>query len=98
MWIGDHTYTHPHLPQIGEPAAFKEIAKTQQTISRITGRTPILFRPPYGEVDDQAADERRPKLLEVLWTVDSQDRNGASTDEIVQAASTLQPGGITGAR
>ena len=67
----------------------------QQTIRRITGRTPTLFRPPYGEVDEQVrADERRLGLLEVLWTVDSQDWNGAGTDEIVQAASTLQPGGI----
>ena len=95
MWIGNHTYTHPHLPQIGEPAGYQEIATTQRTIRRITGRTPTLFRPPYGEVDEQVrADERRLGLLEVLWTVDSQDWNGAGTDEIVQAASTLQPGGI----
>jgi peptidoglycan/xylan/chitin deacetylase (PgdA/CDA1 family) len=33
-------------------------------------------------------------LTEVLWTVDSRDWAGASTDEIVQAASRLQPGGI----
>ncbi len=23
MWIGNHTYSHPHLTQIGEPAAFQ---------------------------------------------------------------------------
>jgi peptidoglycan/xylan/chitin deacetylase (PgdA/CDA1 family) len=30
MWIGNHTVTHPHLTQIGEPAAFEEIAQTQE--------------------------------------------------------------------
>lgn len=95
MWIGNHTDTHPHLPQLGEPDAFKEILGTQVTLHRITGRWPTLFRPPYGEVDDQVrADEARLRVLEVLWTVDSRDWAGASTDEIVAAARTLQPGGI----
>src|SRR4051794_5464674 len=26
MWVGNHTFTHPHLTQIGEPQAFEEIA------------------------------------------------------------------------
>jgi peptidoglycan/xylan/chitin deacetylase (PgdA/CDA1 family) len=95
MWIGNHTETHPHLTQIGEPAAFDELAGTQRTLRQVTGRRPVLFRPPFGETDDQVrADERRLGLLEVLWTVDSRDWAGASTEEIVAAAHTLQPGGI----
>jgi peptidoglycan/xylan/chitin deacetylase (PgdA/CDA1 family) len=95
MWIGSHTFTHPHLTQIGEPAAYEEIASAQRAIWQITGRLPTLFRPPYGETDDQVrADEASLGLTEVLWTVDSRDWAGASTDEIVQAASRLQPGGI----
>lgn len=95
MWIGNHTNTHPHLPDLGEPAAFKEILGTQLTLRRITGRWPTLFRPPYGETRDQVRrDEARLRVLEVLWTVDSRDWAGASTDEIVAAARTLQPGGI----
>jgi peptidoglycan/xylan/chitin deacetylase (PgdA/CDA1 family) len=95
MWVGNHTFTHPHLTQIGEPAAFQEIASTQWVLRDITGREPTLFRPPYGETNDQVrADESRIGVLEVLWTVDSQDWNGATVDQIVAAAHTLQPGGI----
>jgi peptidoglycan/xylan/chitin deacetylase (PgdA/CDA1 family) len=95
MWIGNHTFSHPHLPQIGEPAAFQEIASTQWVLRDITGREPTLFRPPYGETNDQIrADEARIGLLEVLWTVDSRDWAGATAEEIAAAASTLQPGGI----
>lgn len=95
MWIGNHTNTHPHLPELGEPGAFKEILGTQLSLRRITGRWPTLFRPPYGETNDQVRkDEARLRLLEVLWTVDSRDWAGATTEEIVAAARTLQPGGI----
>jgi len=95
MWVGNHTFTHPHLPQIGEPQAFEEIASTQWVLTDVTHRVPTLFRPPYGETNDQVrADEQRLGLLEVLWTVDSRDWAGASADEIVAAVATLQPGGI----
>jgi peptidoglycan/xylan/chitin deacetylase (PgdA/CDA1 family) len=95
MWVGNHTFSHPHLTQIGEPAAFQEIASTQWVLRDITGREPTLFRPPYGETDDQVrADAERIGLLEVLWTVDSRDWAGTSAEEIAAAARTLQPGGI----
>jgi peptidoglycan/xylan/chitin deacetylase (PgdA/CDA1 family) len=95
MWVGNHTYTHPHLPAIGDPAAFEELASTQFVLQQVTGRVPTLFRPPYGETNELVrADEASLGLLEVLWTVDSRDWAGASTAEIVAAAATLQPGGI----
>jgi peptidoglycan/xylan/chitin deacetylase (PgdA/CDA1 family) len=95
MWIGNHTFTHPHLTQLGEPGAVEEITSTQWVLRDVTRHEPALFRPPFGETDDQVrADEARIGLLEVLWTVDSQDWNGASVDQIVAAAHTLQPGGI----
>ncbi|MGY0055479.1 polysaccharide deacetylase family protein [Streptomyces sp. LZ34] len=95
MWIANHTSTHPHLTQIGEPAAYNEIATAQSTIQRITGQTPTLFRPPYGETNAQVkSDEARLGLTEVLWSVDSQDWNGASTQQIVQAAATMRAGSI----
>ncbi|MEU5029655.1 polysaccharide deacetylase family protein [Streptomyces milbemycinicus] len=95
MWIANHTATHAHLTQIGEPAAYNEIATAQNTIKRITGQSPTLFRPPYGETNAQVkADAARLGLTEVLWSVDSQDWNGASTQQIVQAAATMRAGSI----
>src|SRR3954451_23698429 len=95
MWVGNHTFTHPHLPQIAAAQAFEEIASTQWILADVTHRVPTLFRPPYGETNDQVrALEQRLGLLEVLWTVDSRDWAGASSDEIVAAAATLEAGGI----
>jgi peptidoglycan/xylan/chitin deacetylase (PgdA/CDA1 family) len=95
MPIGNHTFSHPHLTQIGEAAAFQEIASTQWVLRDVTGREPTLFRPPYGETDDQVrAAAARIGLLEVLWTVDSRDWAGVTAAEIAAAARTLEPGGI----
>jgi peptidoglycan/xylan/chitin deacetylase (PgdA/CDA1 family) len=95
MWIGNHSYTHPHLTGLGEPAAFEEIARAQRVLRQINGRAPLLFRPPYGETDaGVSAAAARLGLREVLWTVDTRDWAGASTAEIVAAAETVQPGGI----
>ena len=92
MWIGNHTFTHPHLPQVGEPGIFMEIASTQWVLRNLTGREPKLFRPPYGETNAQVrADLQRIGLLEVLWTVDSRDWAGATAEQIAAAARTLQP-------
>jgi peptidoglycan/xylan/chitin deacetylase (PgdA/CDA1 family) len=95
MWIANHSFTHPHLPQIDKPTAYQEIACTQQAIRQITGCSPTLFRPPYGDTNDRVrADGVSLGLTEVLWTVDSRDWDGASTTEIAATAAAVQPGGI----
>src|SRR4051812_5018468 len=64
MWIGNHTFTHPHLPQLGEPDTFEEISGTQTVLQDLTGEEPTLFRPPYGETDEHVrADLQRIGLL-----------------------------------
>ncbi|HEU5109641.1 MAG TPA: polysaccharide deacetylase family protein [Micromonosporaceae bacterium] len=95
MWIGNHTYTHPYLTQLAEPAVVGEIARTQDTIHAITGQEPGLFRPPYGDTDARVrtlAGEQG--LAEVLWTVDTRDWAGAGAADIVDAAATLTDGDI----
>ncbi|TDC76933.1 polysaccharide deacetylase family protein [Streptomyces hainanensis] len=96
MWIGNHTWTHPHLTQIGQAAVQDEISRTQNLLRQATGQTPTLFRPPYGETNAQVRDTARQLGItgEVLWNVDSRDWAGASTAQIVQAAATLRSGDI----
>jgi peptidoglycan/xylan/chitin deacetylase (PgdA/CDA1 family) len=94
-WVGTHTITHPHLPQLDDQTIYDEIAGAQFILKGITGRFPTLFREPFGEVNDTIrADLKSLGLTEVLWTVDSRDWAGATVDEIVAASDTLQPGGI----
>jgi len=95
MWVGNHSYTHPHLTQQSQATIDSEISRTQQAIANAGGGTPKLFRPPYGETNATVkAVEAKYGLTEVLWQVDSQDWNNASTDAIVQAAGRLTNGQV----
>lgn len=95
MWVGNHSYTHPHLTQLGQAQIDSEISRTQQAIANAGGGTPKLFRPPYGETNATLKSvEAKYGLTEIIWDVDSQDWNGASTDAIVQAAGRLTNGQV----
>ncbi|MFF1278359.1 polysaccharide deacetylase family protein [Streptomyces marokkonensis] len=95
MWVANHSYTHPHMTQLSQSQMDSEIARTQQAIAAAGGGTPKLFRPPYGETNSTLrAVEAKYGLTEVIWDVDSQDWNNASTDAIVQAASRLTDGQV----
>ncbi|NEB05065.1 polysaccharide deacetylase family protein [Streptomyces sp. SID13726] len=95
MWVGNHSYTHPHLTQQSQATIDSEISRTQQAITNAGGGTPRLFRPPYGETNATVkAVEAKYGLTEVLWQVDSQDWNNASTDAIVAAVGRLTNGQV----
>ena len=95
MWVGNHSWTHPHLTQMSQAQMQSELSQTQNAIRSATGTTPRLFRPPYGETNGTLrAVEQSLGLTEVIWDVDSQDWNGASTAAIVQAAGRLTNGQV----
>ncbi len=95
MWVGNHSYTHPHLTQLGAAQIESEISRTQQAIARAGGGTPRLFRPPYGETNSTVLSVlSRYGLTQIIWDVDSQDWNGASVDAIVAATARLTNGQI----
>lgn len=93
MWIANHSYTHPHMLTLTQAQMSSELSRTQSAIQSAGGGTPSLFRPPYGETNatlQSAASALG--LRTVIWDVDSQDWNGASTAQIVQAAGRLTNG------
>lgn len=95
MWVGNHSYTHPHLTQQSQSQMDSEVSRTQQAISAAGGGTPKLFRPPYGETNGTLqAVEAKYGLRQIIWDVDSQDWNNASVDAIVQANARLGNGQI----
>ncbi|MBB6415436.1 polysaccharide deacetylase family protein [Streptomyces sp. AK010] len=95
MWVANHSYTHPHLTRLSQAQIDSEISRTQQAIAGAGGGTPKLFRPPYGETNATVKSvAARYGLAEIIWHVDSQDWNGASTDAIVQSVARLTNGQI----
>ncbi|MFD5803661.1 polysaccharide deacetylase family protein [Streptomyces sp. NPDC127020] len=95
MWVANHSYTHPHMTQLSQAQMDSEISRTQAAIANAGGGTPKLFRPPYGETNATLRSvEAKYGLTEVIWDVDTQDWNNASTDAIVQAVSRLGNGQV----
>jgi peptidoglycan/xylan/chitin deacetylase (PgdA/CDA1 family) len=94
--LGDHSWTHPQLPLLGDAAIDHEMGDTQRTIERFTGQRVRLFRPPYGAHDarvDRTA--RRLGMVQVLWNVDSRDSEGANYAEIARRVLRgIGPGAI----
>lgn len=53
--IGNHTYSHPSLPEITAEECRKELRRTEALILQVTGRKPAVFRPPYVAFNEQVA-------------------------------------------
>ena len=71
MEIGNHSYTHPDFYKMDYDGMAQELDKTNAVIKEATGKSPIIFRAPYGNVTAEAAQQYG--RLSVYWTVDTLD-------------------------
>jgi peptidoglycan/xylan/chitin deacetylase (PgdA/CDA1 family) len=95
MWVGNHTWDHSDMVSLTTAQMDSEISQTQAAIQAGGAPAPKLFRPPYGNTNATLkAEEAKFGLTEVLWDIDTQDWNGATTDAIVAAAAQLQGGQV----
>lgn len=78
--IGNHTYSHPWLTHLNNNEILDEINKTQQAIIEITGYTPKVFRPSYGDINKDL--RKLINLKVVMWNNDSHDWKYKSTKKI----------------
>ncbi len=53
--IAAHSYYHPHMIEKTDERDLRELNRTQVEIRNVTGKTPIYFRPPFGEADERVA-------------------------------------------
>ncbi|UNO39354.1 polysaccharide deacetylase family protein [Streptomyces sp. MST-110588] len=72
--IGNHTWSHPYLPDLTRAELDFQIDATNRAVRRVTGTEPRLLRPPYGsrtpEVLRWLADRG---MTTVLWDNDPCD-------------------------
>ena len=83
--LGNHTYSHPHLSEVGAAALEREILKSAELIERLTGVTGTLFRPPEGSCRSEVLSVvKKNGYSTVLWDVDTRDWSGVSGEVIVK--------------
>ncbi|MCI5825188.1 MAG: polysaccharide deacetylase family protein [Arcanobacterium sp.] len=83
--VGNHTWSHPHLSEMGKYAICEEIDQTDRVIRDILGDQSLsirFVRPPYGEYPANLAEMINREI--VLWTIDSRDWAGGSPSNILE--------------
>lgn len=72
--VGNHSTNHPYMSKIGEEQVLKELNDTGDKIKKLTGEKPILFRPPFGDYNDELINIcRKNDYYVIQWDVDSLD-------------------------
>jgi len=94
--IGDHTETHPFMPELSPTEQEAQIADAANNIVRAGGPYPRLWRPPYGAFNPATlAILRAERMLMVLWSVDTSDYIRPGVSKIVYTAvSGARPGAV----
>lgn len=84
--IGNHTFNHVRLTEVGHEEFVEEIIATNETIYKVTGEYPNFIRPPFGAWSKELEEELN--MIPVLWTVDPLDWCTEDVDGIVQKVVT----------
>ena len=69
--IGNHTYNHRLLTTISNEELNKQIDRTQNIISEVTGVEPVVMRPTYGAINNRLKENINMPII--LWSVDTMD-------------------------
>ncbi|MEW6058921.1 MAG: polysaccharide deacetylase family protein [Actinomycetota bacterium] len=94
--VGNHTWDHGPVDGMTQSELEEQIVSTREAAEAETGEPMIVFRPPLGR-HDEALDSfiRAQGMISVLWSLDSQDSQGASASQIYQnLVDHLSPGDI----
>lgn len=92
--VENHTMTHADLTTLTPEQVADEITSAN-TILRDAGADPQWFRPPYGYTDERVkAAVASAGLQEVIWTTDTFDWKESTTEQLVERALAVEPGGI----
>lgn len=81
--VGNHSNTHPYMTQIDKSKMSEEVDTCNKEIEALTGKKPSLFRPPYGDYDNNVVSTVNNKgMYCVQWDVDSLDWKNLTAEEM----------------
>ncbi|WP_242963400.1 polysaccharide deacetylase family protein [Lachnoclostridium sp. An14] len=82
--LGNHSENHKNMSQLSDEEIRSELQKVHDKVKELTGQEMTLFRPPYGDYDDQVVTVSRDMgYYPVQWDVDSLDWKDYGTDSII---------------
>jgi peptidoglycan/xylan/chitin deacetylase (PgdA/CDA1 family) len=95
--LANHSWSHPALTKLGVEGVRKQLESTNEAISRITGKRPVLMRPPYGatniSLNRRLAEQFGLKVI--LWSVDPLDWKYRNSNRVYNhIVQNTKPGAI----
>ena len=91
--VGNHTWAHVRIDRLDLRRVLAQLGRTHDTLTRLTGRPPTLFRPPWGDIDAVgllAAAEFDYRV--VLWS--DLVRGASPQADLRKLFTTLRPGAM----
>lgn len=70
----NHSFNHPRFTNLDENSTLLQLDRTSTQIKTLTGSYPLLFRPPYGSINQNVVDTVNASGSSIiLWSLDSLD-------------------------
>lgn len=82
--IANHSYDHPNALKISNKSFRNQILKTERILKNLTGKTIALYRPPYGNVNEEQINWLASQNYHMVnWNVDSLDWKGIDAEQVI---------------
>ncbi len=86
--IGNHSTSHPHMSALSRDKIASELETMSANVEKLIGVRPTLFRPPYGDYNNDVVLTARQKGYEVIqWSVDSLDWKNKGVQPLIDRAT-----------
>lgn len=95
--IGVHTWSHIKMSGSSLAKVDSEIGRTRSLIQDITGRAPLVMRPPYGATNGALVNRMKAQfgMRSILWDVDTLDWRHPGVQKVINTAvGQAKPGSI----
>ena len=94
--IGNHSTTHPNMPGLSNEGILEELKITEEKIEKLIGKKTILFRPPFGDYNDNLINICKENgYYTIQWDVDSLDWKELGVQPVVDKVTrNIQNGSI----
>jgi peptidoglycan/xylan/chitin deacetylase (PgdA/CDA1 family) len=94
--VGNHTYNHPNLLKVKDAAFRSQVQRTDLILRGLIGYTPMLFRPPYGNINESQLKWMLGQKHRIInWDIDSLDWQGLSAEQVsANIINHAHPGAI----
>lgn len=82
--LGNHSENHKNMSQISKQEKVDELMKVHNKVKELTGVEMNLFRPPYGDYDNEVVlTARECGYYPIQWSIDSLDWKNYGVQDII---------------